>query len=94
MRHTLINFNMPNHLKNNLDMLVKFKRVSRTSILNKIIEEFCRTELKLIKEDRQINELISSYADNTSAPFVHNDEPINIPMINDYSHTVDDFLRL
>jgi hypothetical protein len=48
---------MPNHLKNNLDMLVKFKRVSRTSILNKIIEEFCRTELKLIKEDRHINEL-------------------------------------
>ena len=40
MRHTLINFNMPNHLKNNLDMLVKFKRVSRTSILNKIIEDF------------------------------------------------------
>ena len=47
MRHSLINFNMPNHLKNNMDMLVKFKRVSRTSILNKIIEGFCRPSLRI-----------------------------------------------
>lgn len=59
MSYTLINFNIPNHLKKNFDQLVNFKRVSRTSILNNMIEEFCRTEFKLIREDGRLNDLIS-----------------------------------
>ena len=38
MSHTLINFNIPNYLKHDFDELAKFKRVSRTSILNRLIE--------------------------------------------------------
>mgnify|MGYP006092696279 CR=1 FL=1 len=60
MNHTLINFNIPNHLKANFDQLVGFKRVSRTSILNTMIEEFCRNEIKLIESDGNLNELITS----------------------------------
>ena len=67
---------------------------NKISILNKIIEEFCRTELKLIEEDRQMNELISSINDNTSTPFIHNAEPINIPMTHDHVQTDDDLMRL
>ena len=58
MSYTLINFNIPNYLKKNLDQLVHFKRVSRTAILNTMIEEFCRKEFSLIKEDGRLNALI------------------------------------
>ena len=58
MSYTLINFNIPNHLKKNFDQLVNFKRVSRTSILNSMIEDFCRSEFKLIREDGRLNDLI------------------------------------
>ena len=56
---TLINFNIPDHLKTHLDRLVKFKGVSRTSVLNRLIEDWIRTEESLLVKDNKINDLIS-----------------------------------
>ena len=44
--HTLMTFNIPTHLKTNFDELSKFKRVSKTSIINHLIEWYCRNEKK------------------------------------------------
>ena len=57
--HTLINFNIPNYLKKNFDNLVKFKRVSRTSILNQLVDKYVRFELDKIEKDNSINSLMS-----------------------------------
>ena len=59
MEHTLINFNMPNHLKRSFDNLVKFKRVSRTSLMNRLIEDYVRSELSHLEQDGRIDELMS-----------------------------------
>lgn len=58
-KFTLINFNVPNNLKYNLDRLSKFKNVTRTSILNRLIEEWVRHETKQLEEDGRIYELMS-----------------------------------
>ena len=55
---TPINFYCPNHLKTNFDELVKFKRVSRTSIINSLIEKWMRDEFQQMKEDGEMNRLI------------------------------------
>ena len=55
---TSINFYCPNHLKTNFDELVKFKRVSRTSIINSLIEKWMRDEFQQMKEDGEMNRLI------------------------------------
>ena len=100
MPYTLINFNIPNHLKKNFDQLVNFKRVSRTSILNSMIEDFCRREFKLIKEDGRLNDLITdieqkNLSDPNSSNWVEShDEPLNIPVSLDYFDPYDDGLRL
>lgn len=103
MSYTLINFNIPNHLKKNFDQLVNFKRVSRTSVLNSMIEEFCRREFKLIKEDDKLNDLITNIKKNnlpkinqqkTSSWEDSYDEPVNIPVSDDYFDPYDDGLRL
>lgn len=57
--HTLINFNIPTYLKRNFDNLVKFKRVSRTSILNQLIDRYVRFELDQIENEDRINLLMS-----------------------------------
>lgn len=56
--YQLINFNIPIHLKKLFDKIVRFKRVSRTSVLNTMIEDYCRKEMILITEDGRVNELI------------------------------------
>ena len=57
--YTLINFNIPTYLKKNFDNLVKFKRVSRTSILNQLIDRYVRFELDQIDKDNRINSFMS-----------------------------------
>ena len=54
--HKLINFNVPNYLINNFDNLVKFKRVSRTSMLVRLIETYIREELLQMKKDNELSE--------------------------------------
>jgi len=56
--HKLVNFRLPNYLITNFDNLVKFKRVSRTSMLVHLIETYCRSEQKRLKEDDHLNEFV------------------------------------
>ena len=55
----LINFNVPNHLKYKLDRVSKLKGISRTSILNRLIEDFVRDETGRIEDDARIYEMMS-----------------------------------
>ena len=49
--YTLMTFNIPIYLKSIFDELSSFKCVSKTSILNSLIENYCRQERqKLIQE--------------------------------------------
>ena len=49
--YTMISLNVPNYLKTNFDNMVKFKRISRTSMLVRLMETFLRYELKQLKND-------------------------------------------
>ena len=57
--HKLVNFNVPNYLIQNFDHLVRFKRVSRTSMLIHLMEKYIRSESEFIKKDNQINKVIN-----------------------------------
>ena len=56
--YKLINFNVPNYLITKFDNLVKFKRISRTSMLLRLMETYLRDELTQMKKD---NELTNSF---------------------------------
>ena len=56
--HKLINFNVPKYLITNLDSLVRFKRVSRTSMLVRLMEDYIRSERRLMEEDNSLNQMI------------------------------------
>ena len=61
--HRLINFNVPKYLINNFDNLVKFKRVSRTSLLIHLMENYIRTEHQMMERDNTLNELMSDLSE-------------------------------
>lgn len=46
MSHQLINFNIPTGLKDTLDEIAKAKRLSRTAIINQLLEGYCRSALQ------------------------------------------------
>ena len=54
----LVNFKVPNYLIQNFDNLVRFKRISRTSMLIHLMEHYIRTEKQNMKADDGLNELI------------------------------------
>ena len=56
--HKLINFNVPKYLITNFDSLVRFKRVSRTSMLVRLMEDYIRSERRLMEEDKSLNQMI------------------------------------
>ena len=56
---TLITFNMPYQLKYRADRLCKFKNISRTALLNNLLETWVREEQKAIEDDERIYELMS-----------------------------------
>ena len=60
MNSSSITFYCPNHLKNSFDELVRFKRISRTSIINYLMENWMRTEYQKLKDDEQISDLIEN----------------------------------
>jgi hypothetical protein len=45
MKYKFINFNIPIQLKETFDLIIKEKRISRTSLLNLMIEDYCKSEL-------------------------------------------------
>lgn len=96
--HKLINFNVPKYLIKNFDTLVKFKRVSRTSMLIQLMETYIRTEQQRLKEDNSLNHLISDITIRNRKEMkedmrkMRNEwEPPMIPKINDRSW--DDYLK-
>lgn len=54
----LVNFNVPHYLITNFDEVVKFKNVSRTSMLIRLMESYVRSEFNRLEEDNKINQLI------------------------------------
>ena len=66
----LINFNVPKYLIKNFDNMVKFKRVSRTSILIGMMESYLRNEYRRIKEDNQLNDLIVDIEKRNTKPII------------------------
>ena len=54
-----ITFYCPNHLKHSFDELTKFKRISRTSIINTLMENWLRTEHQQLKEDDNLQTLLN-----------------------------------
>ena len=57
--HKLVNFNIPKYLLNNFDNLNRFKRNSRTQTMISLIENYIRSEHKLMKEDDTLNLMIT-----------------------------------
>jgi metal-responsive CopG/Arc/MetJ family transcriptional regulator len=54
--YTLINFNIPNDLKERFDDLINSKGFSRTSLLNQFVEGWVREEeIKLIQDVKNVN---------------------------------------
>ena len=58
--YKLVNFNVPKYLIENLDNMVRFKRMSRTSYLIQLIEQSLITEKKRIEEQGKLNFLIKN----------------------------------
>jgi len=58
--YTLLNWNCPQHLKTALDAVVDYKRISRTSIINTLLADYCRNEITAIEKDGKILSLIDS----------------------------------
>ena len=57
--YTLMTFNIPLHLKPIFDELSSFKCVSKTSILNSLIENYCRQERQKLIQDKEFNKIYS-----------------------------------
>ena len=55
MEYQLMNFNVPMHLKRDLDAITSYRHISKTSILNILLEQYCRLELNRI-DRRKLDE--------------------------------------
>ena len=66
--YQLLNFNIPRRLKTSLDAVVDYKRCSRTSIINSLLDEYVRNEINHIKEDGHLTSLISSAIQKVNKP--------------------------
>ena len=73
MEYQLMNFNVPKHLKRDLDAIASYRHISKTSILNILLEQYCRLELNRI-DRRNLDE--SDVSDVSTA---FNQEPDQVP---------------
>jgi metal-responsive CopG/Arc/MetJ family transcriptional regulator len=84
MDHQLTNFNIPITLRMRLDEIAKSKGLSRTAILNQLIETYCRQERQLMDQDEKFDvqrrqhdrtqdERSSSYYDPPMIPSPYDD---------------------
>ena len=51
--YTLMTFNIPIHLKSIFDELSSFKCISKTSIINSLIENYCRQERQNLIQNKE-----------------------------------------
>jgi len=97
--YKLVNFNVPKYLITNFDYLVKFKRVSRTSMLIHLMESYIRREKKLMEEDNSLNKMLVDVQQRNRKELFKNlkkdmdeeYEPPMIPLTTDRSW--DDYLK-
>ena len=66
--YKLINFNVPHYMVNNFDEIVKFKRISLTSVLIGLMERYIRAEHQCLAEDGKLNKLISDIKNRNQQP--------------------------
>lgn len=87
-----MNFNIPKTLKHDLDMLARYKHVSRTSILNSLLTHYCREELKQLEDCNRFRSLVQSMSIPVAKVEreVEYEEPIG-PMFDDEIDSVDQF---
>ena len=64
--YTLMTFNIPLHLKSIFDELSSIKCVSKTSILNSLIETYCRQECQNLIQDKEFNKVKSEKSHSQS----------------------------
>lgn len=84
MQYKLMNFNIPTHLKKNLDLIANYKHISRTSILNRLLDLYCRQELKNLEDNKRIQDLITSQtSSNKFQPPSEEDFQAVRPMFDD-----------
>ena len=57
--YTLMTFNIPIHLKSIFDELSSIKCISKTSIINSLIENYCRQERQNLIQDKEFNKVKS-----------------------------------
>ena len=95
--HKLINFNVPKYLISNFDNLVRFKRVSRTSMLVRLMEDYMRSEHQRMKDDGSLNLMIKDIGQRNREDLkqeIRKDirevrgeyEPPTIPISSDYDN--------
>lgn len=76
MSHQLINFNIPTDLKDCLDDIARAKRLSRTAIINQLLEGYCR------KAQSEMASRQNPYKLNREEP---DDLPL-VPFLMDHEH--------
>lgn len=74
MTYKLMNFNIPIHLKEQLDFIAGHKHISRTAILNLLVDKYCRQEMVLIENtpvilDRGCLPVAPEFSNSTYDPF-------------------------
>lgn len=87
-----MNFNIPTRLKRDLDLLARYKHVSRTSILNGLLTDYCREELKHLEDCNRLRSLVQSMSapvTKVQQKFEH-EEPVN-PMFDYGGDTEEEF---
>lgn len=90
MDHQLMNFNIPTRLKRDLDLLARYKHVSRTSILNGLLADYCRAELRHLEDCNRLRSLVRSMSASVTKTEqkVEHEEPVN-PMF-DYGDDIEE----
>jgi hypothetical protein len=66
--YQLLNWNCPRRLKTQLAAIVDYKRVSRTSIINTLLDDYCRNETAHIKADGNLTSLIDTAIQKVNKP--------------------------
>ena len=80
MEYTLVNFNMPTKLKKKFDSITKEKHVTRTAILNLLVNQFCNNESML-----QINNEFLDWAIDDPL-FKHSGYDVLAPTFDSYDY--------
>ena len=85
--YTLMTFNIPIHLKSIFDELSSFKGVYKTSILNSLIENYCRQERQKLIQDKEF--IIDEWAPYYIKGLVKGEVKIKLELIDAFGNLID-----